>query len=45
MSADGRWVAVASQGVTVSIFDTEHLESKDNGEWQQPAMVKQIEMP
>jgi len=48
LSADGRWVAVGSMGVTVSLFDTEHLEPKKNlmnGEWQEPVMVKQFEMP
>jgi hypothetical protein len=48
LSADGRWVAVASAGVTVSIFDTTQLHSKENalnGTWQEPLMVKQIEMP
>jgi hypothetical protein len=48
LSADGRWVAVASAGVTVSIFDTTQLQPKENalnGAWQEPMMVKQIEMP
>jgi WD40 repeat protein len=48
LSSDGRWVAVASMGVTVSLFDTGHLEPKKNflnGAWQEPVMIKQIEMP
>lgn len=48
LSEDGRWIAVASMGVTVSLFDTEHLESKKNllnGAWQEPVMVKQFQMP
>jgi len=48
VSADGRWVAVAAQGVTVSLFDTTHLEAKSNflnGSWQEPVMIKQFEMP
>jgi hypothetical protein len=48
VSADGRWVAIAAQGVTVSLFDTGNLESKSsflNGAWQEPVMVKQFEMP
>ena len=48
LSADGRWVALASMGVNVSLFDTEQSEAKKNllnGEWQEPIMVKQIELP
>jgi hypothetical protein len=48
LSADGRWVAVASMGTIVSIYDTEHSEEKKNllnGTWQEPIMVKQIELP
>jgi len=45
LSADGRWVAVATMGMTVSIFDTTQLQSKDDGAWQEPLMVKQIDLP
>lgn len=40
LSADGRWLALAVDGVRVLLFDTEQLQP--NGE---PTLVKQFEMP
>jgi hypothetical protein len=43
-SADGRWIAVAAGGTMVSLFDTEHLESNEDGK-QAPTRVQQLELP
>jgi hypothetical protein len=48
VSTDGRWAALATNGVTVLLFDTAKLQPKSSvlyGDWQEPTLVKQIEMP